>query len=293
MSKRSLVALYMRQQRELAMPDIVFGPASTAKRVLQALFPAPAPVSTEAARAPGRTVQPPSVAAKNPLSRLHQLAPIPERKAQSPATKPSVKTEPSALMPPQTGPLSFEGKRAVLKELFTARCGGCALAETRRSFVFGAGNVDAPLMVIGEAPGAEEDEQGLPFVGAAGRLLTEMLSAVAIDRKKDIFITNILKCRPPGNRTPESAEILACMPLLEKQIAIVAPRMLLLLGRIAAHALLGVPDSIVKLRATAHKYKRIPAVVTYHPAAILRNPEYRRPAEEDLQMVVQRLKENG
>jgi DNA polymerase len=120
-----------------------------------------------------------------------------------------------------------------------------------------------------------------------------MLAAVAIDRKKEVFITNILKCRPPGNRTPESAEILACMPLLEKQIAIVRPKFRLLLGRIAAHSLLELTDSISKMRAKVHDYRGIPAIVTYHPAAILRNVEYRAPTDEDLRKLATLLKESG
>ena len=126
--------------------------------------------------------------------------------------------------------MTFEQKRKVFKELYAARCRECALAKTRKTFVFGSGNVDAPLMIIGEAPGAEEDLQGLPFVGAAGQLLTELLAAIALDRKKDVFITNVLKCRPPDNRTPDAGEIIACMPLLRKQIQVIAPRLLLLLG---------------------------------------------------------------
>jgi uracil-DNA glycosylase family 4 len=148
-------------------------------------------------------------------------------------------------------------------------------------------------MIVGEAPGAEEDAQGLPFVGAAGQLLTTLLSAIGLDRRKDTFITNILKCRPPENRTPESAEIAACLPLLYRQIDVMAPRMLLLLGRIAAHALLDKPDSIAKLRGPIHSFKGIPTLVTYHPAAILRNPEYQGPAEEDFRRAAKLLKEKN
>ena len=133
-------------------------------------------------------------------------------------------------------------------------------------------------MVIGEAPGAEEDEQGLPFVGAAGQLLTNMLAAINLNRNKDIFITNVLKCRPPANRSPESAEIQLCTPLLCRQIEIIKPRAILLLGRIAAHAVLGISESIAKLRSKVHDYNGIPAMVIYHPAALLRNAQYKRPA---------------
>lgn len=138
-------------------------------------------------------------------------------------------------------------------------------------------------MVIGEAPGSEEDNQGLPFVGEAGQLLTKMLAAIGLDRNKDVFITNVLKCRPPENRNPETSEVLACIPLLLTQIAVIKPKAILILGRIAAHALLGCTDSIAKLRSKVHDYNGIPLMVVYHPAALLRNAEYKKPAWEDLQ----------
>lgn len=138
-------------------------------------------------------------------------------------------------------------------------------------------------MIIGEAPGQEEDEQGLPFVGAAGKLLTTMLQAIGLDRANDTFITNVIKCRPPDNRNPESAEIITCIPLLKQQIDIIRPKAILLLGRIAAHAVLERTDSIAKLRTRVFDYTGIPCMVIYHPAALLRNAEYKRPAWEDLQ----------
>jgi DNA polymerase len=188
-----------------------------------------------------------------------------------------------------------EGKREALKKLYYEfkLCHQCPLGKRRKHFVFGSGNVDAPLLVIGEAPGADEDEQGLPFVGRAGKLLTEMLAAIHIDRQKDAFITNILKCRPPDNRTPELEEIGACLPLLKQQIEIIRPKAILLLGRIAAHTLLERTDSIQKLRSESHSYTTIPAVVTYHPAALLRTAEYKRPAWEDLKKLQKILTELG
>ncbi len=174
-------------------------------------------------------------------------------------------------------------KREALKRLYANGCNECHLASSRNRWVFGAGNAEATVMVIGEAPGAEEDEQGLPFVGAAGQLLTNMLAAINLDRNKDIFITNVLKCRPPVNRSPESTEIQLCTPLLCRQIEIIKPRAILLLGRIAAHAVLGISESIANLRSKVHDYKGIPAMVIYHPAALLRNAQYKRPAWEDLQ----------
>ncbi len=180
-------------------------------------------------------------------------------------------------------PVMEQSKREALKQLYIGGCNACHLASSRNRWVFGAGNADAMVMIIGEAPGAEEDEQGLPFVGAAGQLLTNMLAAINLDRNKDIFITNVLKCRPPANRSPESTEIQLCTPLLFRQIEIIKPRAILLLGRIAAHAVLGISESIANLRSKVHDYKGIPAMVIYHPAALLRNVQYKRPAWEDLQ----------
>ncbi len=190
---------------------------------------------------------------------------------------------------------TYEEKRHALKELFFSLqdCTKCNISKVRRKMVFGGGNAGASVMVIGEAPGEDEDNQGLPFVGLAGRLLTKMLGAIDLDRGKDTFITNILKCRPPGNRNPEDSEILACMPIVEKQIEIIAPKALLLLGRIAAHELLKTKESIARLRSQLHTYKEIPAVVTYHPAALLRNQQYKKPAWEDLQKLRKILTDMG
>ena len=168
-------------------------------------------------------------------------------------------------------------------------CKACGLGRMRKNFVFGSGNACAGLMVIGEAPGAEEDEQGLPFVGRAGELLTKMLAAIGCDRKKDVFIANVLKCRPPENRNPDADEILACRHILLSQIEIIKPRVILLLGRIAAHTLLDAAASIATLRTQSHTVAGVPAFVTYHPAALLRNEEHKRPAWEDLKKVQKAL----
>jgi DNA polymerase len=186
-------------------------------------------------------------------------------------------------------------KRAILAELYyeVKECKGCALSDTRKKMVFGSGKAAAPLMVIGEAPGYEEDMQGKPFVGRAGELLTRMLAAINLDRDKDIFITNILKCRPPENRNPNQTETVACIPILRRQISIIDPKAILALGRIAAHELLNIKESIGKLRTETHNYNKIPVVITYHPAALLRNEHYKRPAWEDLKKLQEILKEKG
>ena len=161
-------------------------------------------------------------------------------------------------------------------------CVACHLSKTRRRFVFGAGNAYSDVLVIGEAPGEQEDLQGLPFVGAAGELLTKMLAAIRLERK-DIFIANILKCRPPSNRTPEKPEIASCMPILKKQIEIIKPKVILLLGKTAAQSILKSEKTVGALRGVVHYYGEIPAIVSYHPSALLRDASYKRPAWEDLQ----------
>lgn len=170
-----------------------------------------------------------------------------------------------------------------------AGCTRCRLAEGRRSVVFGSGNPDADLMLIGEGPGAEEDRQGLPFVGPAGELLTRIIQAIDMQRE-DVYIANVVKCRPPGNRDPQPDEVQACRGYLEKQIALVRPRVLVALGRTAAQALLGNESPIGQLRGRWYQAFGVPTLVTYHPAALLRNQALKRPTWEDMQQVRDRLR---
>ncbi|MDQ7039624.1 MAG: uracil-DNA glycosylase [Rhodothermus sp.] len=157
--------------------------------------------------------------------------------------------------------------------------------DARRTHpVFGVGNPRADLMVVGEAPGAEEDRQGEPFVGPAGQLLNKMLKAIGFEREV-VYITNVLKSRPPYNRDPQPDEIEAHLPILYKQIALVRPRIILCVGRIAGNALLGRNGSLRALRGKVHDFYGLPVVVTYHPAALLRNPQWKRLAWEDLQLL--------
>jgi uracil-DNA glycosylase len=167
-------------------------------------------------------------------------------------------------------------------------CTACALAATRTNVVFGEGAPDADLLVVGEAPGADEDASGRPFVGRAGRLLTLMLAAVGFSRDA-VYICNVLKCRPPGNRNPQEAEVAACSGYLHSQLDLVAPRAILACGTFAAQTLLETAEPIGRLRGRAHGYRGIPLVPTYHPAALLRNSGWVRPAWEDLQRVRQLL----
>ena len=154
--------------------------------------------------------------------------------------------------------------------------------RTRTCAVPGHGNPNAALVIIGEAPGADEDQQGKPFVGRAGRLLTKILTAINIVRE-DVFVTNILKSRPPQNRNPMPAEMAAHLPILYRQLALIRPRILLCLGKIAGNGLLNTRVSLGNMRGKFHDFHGIPCMVTYHPAALLRNPQWKRPAWEDVQ----------
>ena len=151
-------------------------------------------------------------------------------------------------------------------------CNACGLCRTRQRTVPGVGDANAEWLFVGEAPGAEEDARGEPFVGQAGRLLDNMLGALGMTRNRNVYIANVLKCRPPDNRTPETAEADACRPYLERQIALLQPRIIVALGKSAASLLLGGDASIASLRGRAHAYKGVPLIVTYHPAYLLRTP---------------------
>ena len=151
------------------------------------------------------------------------------------------------------------------------KCTSCKLHEGRNKFVFGSGNPNADVMVVGEGPGAEEDKQGLPFVGRAGKLLTDILKAIKFERD-DVYIANIVKCRPPDNRTPLPDEMDTCLPYLKKQIEIIKPKVILCLGLTAARGLLKKRDSLTSMRGKVFEFENIKVMVTYHPAALLRNP---------------------
>lgn len=170
-------------------------------------------------------------------------------------------------------------------------CQACSLYQTRTQAVFGVGNQDADLMIIGEAPGADEDRQGEPFVGRAGLLLNAMLKAIGLDRS-EVFIANILKCRPPGNRDPHVDEANCCEPFLQRQIELVKPKVILAVGRVAAQNLLKTDAAVGSLRSREHALGEAnrPVVVTYHPAYLLRSPDQKGKAWQDLQAVARRLR---
>lgn len=167
-----------------------------------------------------------------------------------------------------------------------AQCQACALCISRKQTVFGVGNQQADLLIVGEAPGYYEDQQGEPFVGRAGQLLNAMLQAVGFAREQ-VYIANVLKCRPPDNRDPLPEEVTQCTPYLERQVALLQPALILALGRHAAHFLLATNQSLAKLRGRTCTFKdtKIPLIVTYHPAYLLRNPREKHKAYIDLQAV--------
>lgn len=202
-----------------------------------------------------------------------------------PTTRSMVK-EPAARKSISSKKNLIENLSPELKDFYNQihTCQKCALGLTRKNFVFGLGNPKANLMFVGEAPGKDEDETGIPFVGRAGKLLDKMLAAIGLHRN-DVFIANVLKCRPPQNRDPLPEEILQCEPYLKRQLEIIQPKVLVALGRIAGQVLLKRNDSLSVLRQETLLYEKTPLVVTYHPAALLRNPQWKQNAWNDLKKI--------
>jgi len=163
-----------------------------------------------------------------------------------------------------------------------AACTACGLRKTCTQTVFGVGDERADWLLVGEAPGAEEDARGEPFVGQAGRLLDAMLAGIDLKRGENVYIANVLKCRPPGNRNPEHAEVAQCAPFLVRQVALIQPKLILAMGRFACQTLLDTDASIASLRGRLHRYQNVPLIVTYHPAYLLRNLPDKAKAWEDL-----------
>ena len=166
-----------------------------------------------------------------------------------------------------------------------SECQKCALGATRNKFVFGVGDPQANLMLVGEAPGAEEDRLGEPFVGRAGKLLDKILAAIKRSRSKDVYICNVLKCRPPNNRDPLASEVEQCEPYLLKQIAIMRPKLIVALGRVAGTTLLKIEQPLKDMRGKLHDYFGTPLIVTYHPAALLRNSNFKMATWEDFKWI--------
>jgi len=211
--------------------------------------------------------------------------PLPVLEDVRPASKPLVSSPIVDGAKPQWLTASPDTLRAMELLAFDrdiCECQNCPLGKTRKNFVFGTGNPEAEILFVGEAPGADEDAQGLPFVGRAGQLLTKIIESTKTWKRGDVFICNVLKCRPPGNRTPLPEEVEQCRPYLEEQINIIKPKLIMALGASAAQALLKTKDSVGKLRNKWHDYAGIPLRVTYHPAALLRFDGYKKDVWEDM-----------
>jgi DNA polymerase len=220
------------------------------------------------------------------LERLRQAS----ARAAAPAAPEPGAPEPAAAAPgsaPIAAPVpagpapSLGAELEALRERVLA-CKDCGLAEGRQRAVFGQGAANPVVLIVGEGPGAEEDRQGLPFVGASGQLLDKMLASIGLSRETNCYIANIVKCRPPNNREPAPGERAACLPYLQEQIRLLAPKAILCAGRTAAQTLLGTTEGINRLRTRTHALGGIPLVATFHPSALLRDETLKRPAWEDL-----------
>jgi len=254
-------------------------------------------------REPGTVGKPPSLEVAQPAAApppKQVVSPAPARAASSPAPpKPVVPPTPPAAVirppaptfslfeaapAPRSGPETLEQIRQDLGD-----CRRCKLAPTRKTIVFGEGNPHAKLVFIGEGPGADEDEQGLPFVGRAGKLLNRMMQTVDLKRE-DVYICNIVKCRPPGNRTPEKDEVDSCSPFLYRQIEAIKPRLICCLGAPAVRTVLGIKEGITKIRGQFYDFGSTKALATVHPAYVLRNPREEKILREDFEKIRDFLK---
>ena len=227
-----------------------------------------------------------------PVARLYGLASAPARAQAVPveaaaapveAASPPVEharrapDSPPHEAPPGIATMDWEALRQAVRE-----CRRCVLCERRKQAVFGVGNESAPWLFVGEGPGADEDEKGEPFVGQAGKLLDGMLAATKLRRGREVYIANVVKCRPPSNRVPAPEEAAACAAFLDRQVELIAPRIIVALGKTAATRLTGSEASLGSLRGRVHAYRGIPLVITYHPAYLLRNLPDKAKAWEDL-----------
>lgn len=295
MANDDLLRRWLEQQRELGDQELVLD-TLTARQATMALHGLSSPGSVVGRIEPTNDAEPPKPAAPR-RDRAPAAGPGADWRAELSAAgaAPSARaargvpdagrtghtidrTAPVAPAPDASGAATI----AEVAELI-AQCRGCDLFRTALNPVPGEGNPNADFVCVGEAPGATEDEQGRPFVGAAGQLLTKILAAVNLQRE-DVFIVNVLKHRPPGNRNPDPSEVAACRPFLHRQLELIQPKVILALGTFAAQTLLETRESLGRLRGRVHSFHGIPVVVTYHPAALLRNPAWKRPTWEDVQL---------
>jgi len=240
----------------------------------------------------------PAEATAAPAQDLAGAAAEREQRIAPPVRPPAAGAAPAAPTTP-AAPIA-DGQRAGIASLdweglasAVAGCRACGLCESRRNTVLGVGPARADWMVIGEAPGEQEDLKGEPFVGPAGQLLDNMLRAVGLDRRSNVYIANVLKCRPPGNRNPQPEEVAQCEPFLRRQVALVQPRVILAMGRFAVQTLLQSQEPIGRLRGRVHAYEGVPVVVTYHPAYLLRNLPDKAKAWTDLCLAAELMDGGG
>lgn len=210
-----------------------------------------------------------------------------EAAVRAPAPRPA--PAPVVLTPQGDRPTGIDAMDWDALEAAVAGCQACSLCERRRNTVFGVGDRQADWLIVGEAPGEQEDLQGEPFVGAAGKLLDNMLRAIGQSRQDNVYIANVLKCRPPGNRNPEPAEVAQCEPFLRRQVALLQPKIIVAMGRFAVQSLLGTTEPIGKLRGRVYDYQGVPVVVSYHPAYLLRNLPDKAKAWADLCLALDTL----
>jgi DNA polymerase len=291
------LARYLRQQAELGGPEVYLsaarrlGGSAVGASVPDSSASTPEVPSQAADGAEARAAEPPSLRDEPPSRRVAESS----RRAAEPSKwrkdAPPIPGAGFAVTPPEGGLLgdevwtldSLDAVAVLIRD-----CRKCRLCEGRTHAVPGEGHPAARLMCVGEGPGAKEDETGRPFVGAAGQLLDQILAAIECPRES-VYIANIVKCRPPQNRKPLPDEAQACLPYLHRQIALIRPKVLVALGGTAAEWLLGVKRSLGDLRGKVHRYGSIPLIVTYHPAALLRNPHWKKPTWDDVRIARQLL----
>ncbi len=249
--------------------------------------PAPAPLSPAATTAPATALATAATPPPPPSAPVvKRPAPPPAAPAPAPAPAPTPAPHPRS----DTAAIAQLGWPALRQAV--ADCRACKLCESRKQTVFGVGHEQAHWMIVGEAPGEQEDAQGEPFVGTSGQLLDRMLAALKLSRsagpaQQQVYIANTLKCRPPHNRNPEPAELAQCEPFLARQVALVQPKIIVAMGRFAVQSLLRTGEPIGKLRGRVHRYQGVPLVVTYHPAYLLRSPTEKARSWEDLCLAAQ------
>ena len=258
------MTLALDERRRAMLAEMGLGGFSIQPRtVAERPAPAPAPAARAAA-------EPAAGAAPVPPPRQPIAPPA------APAASPSGGAVPV---------LSWDELRQAVTE-----CRACGLCDSRTNTVFGVGDPQPDWLVVGEAPGEQEDLQGEPFVGQAGKLLDNMLRAIGLDRQRKVYIANVLKCRPPGNRNPDPSEVAQCEPFLRRQVELLRPKIILAMGRFAVQSLLGSAEPIGRLRGRVHRYQGVPLVVTYHPAYLLRNLPEKAKAWADLCLALEQLR---